>query len=220
MKELATKNSDDSHIFINCVNCEKITQQLVVASYTQTVFEENEDALIEEGEPPYWANVGIWQLSLCPFCEYMHLSITLDDGEVRLRYPSPLCSTESFPRPIAKAYRAARAVRNIDANAYAVLLGRLLEIICQEQNAQGRHLEEQLRDLAQRGIIPSRLADIAKQLRRLRNIGAHASAGQLSKSEVPILDDLCVAILDYVYTLPHLTARAEARVQRLRKSSV
>jgi len=44
------------------------------------------------------------------------------------------------------------------------------------------------------------------------NIGAHASLGELSPTEIPFLDDLCRAILEYVYSGPQLIEAVRIRL--------
>jgi len=58
---------------------------------------------------------------------------------------------------------------------------------------------------------------MAHQLRFLRNIGAHATLGELTRGEAPILDDLCNAILEYVYTAPHRVEKVAKRIDELKK---
>ena len=74
-----------------------------------------------------------------------------------------------------------------------------------------------LNDLAGRGEIPPGLADIADSLRQLRNVGAHPVLGELTESEVPVLEDLTRAVLEYVYSAPDLAARAQRSLAALRE---
>lgn len=69
-----------------------------------------------------------------------------------------------------------------------------------------------------KGEIPKKLIGVSKSLRILRNIGAHATLGELTTDEIPILDNLCRAILEYVYSAPFLVEEAEKRVLKLKRS--
>ena len=131
---------------------------------------------------------------LCPACkqvvlQVLHTSddIDPDDWFTRTLYPQPETIGKYLPKAINSAYEAAGKVRRIDANAYAVLLGRVVEIICQDRQAKGESLHDKLQDLADRGEIPARLVDMAHGLRQLRNVGAHADLGELNASEIPVL---------------------------------
>jgi hypothetical protein len=139
-----------------------------------------------------------------------------DDVTFRTLYPSRAKTLSGLPLAVQKSYDAAFRVRHIDPNAYAVLIGRVLEIICDDRKADGHTLNEKLADLAKRGEIPTKLVDVAHGLRNLRNVGAHAGLGELTEAEVPILDDLCQAILAYVYSAPELARKAAEHFKKLR----
>jgi hypothetical protein len=131
-------------------------------------------------------------------------------------HPSADRVPEGLPPTIANAHEAAQRVRSVDANAYGVLAGRVLELICLDRQAQGHFLGNKLADLAAKGEIPAKLVDVANGLKDLRNVGAHAALGELTPAEVPILDQLLRAILEYVYSAPSLAAKAEERLRQLR----
>jgi hypothetical protein len=109
--------------------------------------------------------------------------------------------------------------KNISPNAYGVLLGRVLELVCEDRQAKGDSLHKKLQDLSTRGEIPTKLVDVARSLKDLRNVGAHASLGNLTADEVPILEDLTRAILEYVYGAPALAEAAVKRLNTLRRRS-
>jgi hypothetical protein len=174
------------------------------------------------GEPP-WEAGHVYDMLLCPACDHVtltsyhwHDDMEPDDVEIAVLYPKDDADPAGLPTEVKKAYEAAKRVRNVDANAFGVLLGRVLEMVCRDRNAQGRNLNDQLRDLAGKGEIPAKLVDVANGLRGLRNIGAHAGIGELTDAEVPILGDLARAILEYVYSAPLLAQKAEERLGRLR----
>jgi hypothetical protein len=123
--------------------------------------------------------------------------------------------TEAAPLPdvVSKDYEAALLVRHIEPNAYAVLVGRLLERICQEQGIAGKEpLARKLQRLAEGGAIPPVLAEMADQLRQIRNLGAHAEAGEVADEDVPVIAEFIEAIVEYLYRAP---AKVETVRQRL-----
>jgi hypothetical protein len=93
----------------------------------------------------------------------------------------------------------------------------MLEVVCEDRKAKGKNLYEKLKFLADQGQIPSNLVDVAHGLRRLRNIGAHEPLEGLSSDEIPILDYLSRAILEYIYIAPSLAEQAETRLKRLKE---
>ena len=175
-------------------------------------------------EPP-WEEGDVYQLLKCPACsgvilrKYYWHSFQDEggrDAEIEVLYPVTRCNPEGLPPSIAKAFTATQRVRNVDPNAYGVLAGRVLELVCVDRNAQGHFLGHKLDDLAKRGEIPSKLVKVANGLKNLRNVAAHAALGELTTAEVPILEELTRAILEYVYRAPHLALMAERRLAALK----
>jgi Domain of unknown function (DUF4145) len=114
-----------------------------------------------------------------------------------------------FPEAVSLAYEAAQRVKRVDANAFAVLLGRVLDVVCDERKAKGDSLYNRIKDLAGRDEIPHSLEQVALELKDLRNIGAHANLGALDPDDTTLLESLCIAILEYVYTAPALIGLAK-----------
>ena len=123
-----------------------------------------------------------------------------------------------LPKEIKKSLVAAQRIKLLDANSYALVIRRVLELVCIDRNAEGRDLAKKLKYLSDRGEIPEKLIRIAKGLRLLGNIGAHERDGSLSEKEVPILRDMIKSILEYVYTAPYLAELAETKLEELSKS--
>jgi hypothetical protein len=66
---------------------------------------------------------------------------------------------------------------------------------------------------------PNGPLDAHHGLRNFGNIGAHAGGVQLSENEVPVIDALCRAILEYVYGAPHLVALAQQTLDKVKASA-
>ena len=186
-------------------------------SHTKTVGDE------EEG--PLWEIGDVYNLLLCPSCKKVTLTKyfydeRFDDEESELRtlFPQDDKIPLGLPDPIKKAYDAALKVKHVDANAFAVLVGRLIEMVCEDRSAAGRSLSDKLADLAGRGEIPRNLVGVADGLRNLRNVGAHAGLGELTGAEIQILSALAKALLEYVYSAPYLAGIAQKRLDELRSS--
>jgi len=174
-----------------------------------------------------WEAGTRYELLRCPACRnvilrtYFWNDLTMDGSETKFVTLYP-CAEEvplGMPDHIAAALAEARGVRSINPNAYGVLLGRVLELVCEERHARGGNLSKKLADLSSRNEIPQKLVDVADGLKNLRNVGAHPALGELTVLEVPILDKLCVAILEYVYSAPYVAQRAETSFRKLRKSA-
>ncbi len=178
----------------------------------------------EENPNVHWDEGYIYKVLQCPSCsnltlteEYYSEAIPDEDlPAIKILYPTNDKLPIGMPEAISKAYEAALKVRSIDANAYGVLIGRMLEMVCEDRNAKGRDLNSKLADLATRGEIPNNLVGVADGLRNLRNVGAHAGLGELTLDEVPILGSLAKAIIEYVYSAPHLARMAQEKLDELK----
>lgn len=124
-------------------------------------------------------------------------------------YPIPPQIPEGLPQIVRRAYREALEVRDRSPNAYAVLLGRVLEIVCRDREASGETLYEQIADLGHRKELPETIVQVAHGVRKLRNVGAYAAIGSLSGDDVTVMERLARAVLEFVYTAPHLAKLAE-----------
>jgi hypothetical protein len=165
-----------------------------------------------------------YELLLCLACKkvtlreyFEHDFLDPEDIKVETLYPPQGVNLFELPSLIQMAYEAALKARSIDANAYAILLGRMLEGVCEERKVKGENLIDKLKVLAEKGEIPENLMGVAHGLRKLRNIGAHELLEGLSSDEIPILDALSRAILEYIYIAPSLARQAETRLKCLKE---
>ena len=202
---------------LKCAHCMHPAPMEIVAEYSQV------ESKHDERHKTEWDAGEEYKLLLCPACNkimlqtaFYHSAFFPQNYDPQIVWPSQEREILGLPEQVHRAYEAAIRVRSIDTNAFAVLLRRLLEIVCIDRNAEGGKLHEQLKDLAQKGELPAKLADLAGSLRKMGNIGAHASAGELSVDEAPYLDALCRAILEYVYHAPQLLETVEERLERLK----
>lgn len=166
-----------------------------------------------------------WEILVCCSCHRPTLEQsfrttfeqTLEEwpSHTEVLYPFERVKLTGLPKSVQTAYDAALKVQGVDPNAFAVLVGRTLEVICNDRNATGDSLYDKLQDLGNRGEIPGRLNEMAQGIRLLRNVGAHADLGDVRLQDVAILVDFCEVILEYVYRAP---ARLELLRKRLAKS--
>jgi Domain of unknown function (DUF4145) len=117
-------------------------------------------------------------------------------------YPTASTQLSDLPAAIERKYKSALKVRYIEPNACAVLVGRTLEAACNHEKAQGKNLTQKLYFLANDGRIPNTLAEMAQQLKELRNLGAHDAEHEVTNEDVPTIISFLEAILEYLSSLP------------------
>jgi hypothetical protein len=201
---------------IKCGHCGNKTAMTIATTFNHVVFS-NDETGITMGNS--------YEILQCPACEKVLLRKTEyeddqdpDTWSVTILYPTASRAIPGLPNEIQREYEAAKLVAATSANAFGVLLGRVLDLVCKDQGADGDSLFERLNDLARKGAIPQRLVDMAHSLRQLRNVGAHADLGSLSTTQVPVLESVCRAILEYVYAAPALLNDVASRVKALESS--
>ncbi len=205
---------------MKCGHCLNYAPMIKGATYSTVakMWDEDTNTTYEEGD--------IYQVLDCPSCnkvtltkEYYNEMLDLSDyySETEILFPINDKIPLGLPIKISKAYEASLKIKNIDANAYGVLVGRVLEMVCENRKATGKDLNSKLLDLASKGEIPNNLVGVANGLRNLRNVGAHAVLGELTEDEVPILGSLVNAILEYVYSAPYLAQIAQNKLDKLKK---
>lgn len=212
----------DSPEIVQCGHCGNTAPMRVVAEYSQM------ETYYQNGPRSYsWDEGNVYDLLLCPACLGVTLRCyfwrdghmeSLDETVINYLYPDSSRKPSGLPPKMQKAYDAAIKVKYVDVNAYAVLVGRVLDMICEDRSAIGKNLYEKLNDLSRKGEIPEKLVKVADNLRQLRNVGAHADSGELTQSDEPVLSSLFNAILEYIYSAPHLAQKAEDQLKKLKES--
>ena len=179
---------------------------------------------IDDEERPFSGEkFTTWRMLQCLTCNEMSLyreAYEKWDNKIKLPmemgivYPVASRPLTNLPNVVEKAYLSTFKVRHIEPNACAVLAGRTLEIVCNHEKAQGKALADKLQYLANSGRIPQTLAEMAKQLRLLRNLGAHDAEDEITETDVPIIIDFLEAILEYLYVAPAKIAAVQDRLKK------
>ena len=199
-----------------CLNCGN-TAPMYIRGQHSVILKESDDQQIQL--------LQMYDLLECPMCNkptlrsYMWLEPSGDPMDVVFQrlYPQEPEAPAALPDTIKRAYLAAERIKCFDPNAYGVLAGRMLELVAQDQGSVKTNLDAALVDLKKRKIIPEQIFKTADRLKDLRHIGGHAGLGSLTKDEVPILSELCSAIIFHLYVIPALINKADATIKALRK---
>jgi hypothetical protein len=205
---------------IKCGHCGNVSPMKIGAHYScvKEYFDEESDI--------FWKEGSVYYILECPTCDKISVTTYYCDERFpedweeshQLLYPIDDQIPVGLPPTIKVAYEAALKVRPIDPNAYGVLVGRVLEMVCVDRNARATDLNSRLEDLAAKGEIASKLVGVVNGLRNLRNVGAHAFLGDLTADEGPILTNLVKAVLEYVYSAPHLAQVAQEKFNSLKSN--
>ena len=199
------------HAIFDCPDCEARVSGEVLAQY---------DCHVDDPESGPWDLY--YFLVKCPQCTQPALLRIVEDGDPGRIWP-PLDRLDwEVPAPIREAYD--EAARCFDAGAFtaaAVMCRKVLEGVCNEQGARSGSLASRLDDLKAKGVVDSRLADWANQLRLGGNEAAHDPGVTVDRADARDLKDFTKAIVEYMFTIQKrfdaFQQRREARAAKARE---
>jgi hypothetical protein len=137
-----------------------------------------------------------WILLACPVCHKVSLlqkysnecEFNPNTGNYieynDLLYPECNVDYLGVPKEVKTAFEAALKVKNVDTAVCLLSLRRVLEAICKEQGAVGNTLEIMIKDIIEKGKLPSAMNDACWIIRQLGNSAAHADDIIVHKSDV------------------------------------
>lgn len=147
----------------------------------------------------------------------------LAEVEFHVLYPSNRTVPAGLPMRIEQEFADGQKVKLINADLFGIQMRRILEMVCEDRlgtDAKAKDdLQTRLKALAAKGEIPKEIVEVADHARLFGNIGAHPVMGSGIKPEaVPVVEKLCVAALEYVYSLPKLVEDARQMLETLRQA--
>jgi hypothetical protein len=167
-------------------------------------------------------------VALCETCDQILLYLISSDDDytgvdyvdfesAALIWPNDGALPEDVPKSVRTCYRDAVRVKKTSPPAFALLIRRALEALCDDRKAKPGSLDSRLKDLASKGEIPPTLAEMVDVIRLLANKSAHTSDLHLSKYDASVMDDLFRAIIEFVYIGPSKLRHLRATLQKAAK---
>ena len=135
-----------------------------------------------------------------------------------LSYPSETDLHKSVPDDVRECYAEAKRIRNVAPNAFSVMIRRALEAICVDRGVKKGNLHAMLKDLANKGDLPNKLAEITNVLRELGNAGAHNASQRVSIPMTWAMDNFFRVIVEYVYVAPAKLKEFTEKLEKLIES--
>lgn len=120
---------------------------------------------------------------------------------------------QPIPSRVLTEYREVWPLRQRTPTAFVGQVRRLLEFVCDDQGAAGKDLFLKLQDLTTKGVLPGYFKQITALLRRVGNMGAHASDTNLSVWDAELIDDFFRSVVEYVYIAPAKIKRMDMRLK-------
>lgn len=159
-----------------------------------------------------------YKARICSTCEDLILYYDDELSEWSIVFPSKHSLDRAVPSPIRECYEEASRIRRASPFAYAVLLRRGLEAICDDREAKPGSLHARLAELTSRGEIPAALSEMTTILRNLGNAGAHTSKDKVTVPMTWAMSELFRAVVEYVYVAPSRVESLKKSLQKYEKS--
>jgi hypothetical protein len=157
---------------------------------------------------------------ICETCNDVLLYNGVSESETgdwpSLSYPQSPSLHESVPDRIRAVYEEASRIKRQAPNAFAVMIRRALEEICDDRKVAPGTLAKRLKALVETGHLPPTLAEVTDVLRLLGNTGAHASTGSITAPQTWAMDDFFRVVVEYVYVAPSKLADFRQKLSEAR----
>ncbi|WP_340701362.1 DUF4145 domain-containing protein [Brevibacillus borstelensis] len=220
-------NQDEAYHVLVCYHCGNKTLMKQIAHY---------DRVTTDNVPSFGQMYSVsfytdWDLYLCPVCDNVTLLKTTRNTEEfdesigqmirreEIIHPSVSLEASGIPENVRKSFEAALKIKNTEGTLCAIGIRRTLEMMCKNQQANGRDLYSKLKDLSDRGLLPPIVNEMASVLRELGNEAAHGDEREFSDEIIESMIKFTHVILDYVYNLPDKLAEIQNHLRKTVKGS-
>jgi hypothetical protein len=166
--------------------------------------------LVPFSPPSYYTGLS------CMTCGDLSIYDSLDDSQElgSLVFPADVALDKSIPEIVAENYRESKRVQKASPNAFAVLMRRALEALCDDRKAPSGKLHARLKHLADKGEIPPILVEITSVLRTLGNSGAHSTEQKVTVPTTWQMDKFFRTLVEYVYVAPARLAEFQSSIAK------
>lgn len=160
---------------------------------------------------------------ICDTCEGVLLYdgvAYIDSGQwPDLGYPRDTTLPKDVPASVREIYAEARVVKQNAPNAFAMMIRKALEAICDDRGAPGRTLQARLKHLTQKGEVPPVLSEMTDVLRIVGNTAAHGSLQAITQPMTWAIDEFFRAVVEYVYIGPSKLTEFKKKLAATKQSN-
>jgi len=175
----------------------------------------------EKIEEPIFYNTaeGNWSIGMCPSCKNCVLIKINDKRSSVFPNPLPTPTDERIPEKIRKDIDEAKICLSVNAfRACAGMCRRALQQACILKGASPKkRLEEQIDELAERGVITQDLKDLAHTVRWVGNDALHPENPEVTEEDAEEMLNLTEQFMDIIFVAPEKVKEIKEKHERVRK---
>ncbi len=185
---------------LTCTHCGKITNH-------DLVYREDYTESLDKTKEGHSNKEDLWLAILkCKTCNKSSVYRNKwDDKQQKwvaiLTYPIPIQAPQETPAKIRKVFDDAISMLEKSPSLTAVGIRKCLEGICDDKQAQGNTLTEQIIYLGDNGFIPLALSDFVNTSQTIGKIGSHFGNMDISLDEVNLLIEYSLAMFECLYVV-------------------
>ncbi len=180
-----------------CPHCCNTTSQVVKYIHRYEPITYNTRGIGKKSEDMTFAYI----ICICQTCDEILLYQDFTEPDWELMYPN-FKLDNSVPKIVRDCYMEAISIRVKAPNAYTIMIRKCLEAICHDRGTQKGTLYVKLKELSDRGEIPSTILNLTTILRELGNVGAHNVVSNVTVPMTWEIDKFFKLIVEYIYVAP------------------
>lgn len=202
-----------------CPHCGNKTSHVIIGKHSKKILLDFDNATGEE----ILANIYylFFECSTCKNITVKEINfdqvddpIYTDFDKVRTLYPQERKFPINMPRNIVTCYREAIKVKTISPLAFSILIRKALEVLFIDQKVQRKTLDNKIKFMASKNILPEIFIKMADSIRLFDNLSAHEIDAQITSDQVNSLDYFFNAVVEYVYIAPDKIRKIEESLNR------
>lgn len=212
VKHTTTRAAQSKSVRLRCPQCRQIgTFCPITDDYMMAVAEANTAQGIMNDDLCFVGH------RICPneTCS-LHVFVVIKNDRAVASYPPERIDfdTSEIPKPVSGALEEGIAcLANECFKASAMMVRKCLEEMCNERGATGANLQQRIKSLKDKVILPTDLFDGLDELRLLGNDAAHVESREydtVGREEVVLAIDFTKEVLKSVYQYASLRQRLQA----------
>lgn len=212
------ENNQKNEVF-TCHHCGNKTSQKIIGNHSQEIILDYHPTTGEKISAnqyfTFFECSTCFGLTIKTICsEEIDDPNELNYDKVFTAYPREKEFPENMPKSIVSCYKEAIKVKKVSPLAFSILIRRALEVMFVEQNIKGDTLNDKIKLMAKKDILPNAFIKMAEAIRLFGNSGAHQIDPIITADEVESLDYFFNATVEYVYIAPNKIKKIEESLKK------